>query len=677
MNYWETRPPTTKQLSRISDVIDVSIDVLKRVILNSSDASHLVGMLGQYPSENDISKVRLIIDERLNASSYSMSRKDAKIIKDYSFDLERDRKLPFEEKLKKIPVYVKKIIFNPYEKKTIDEFNIKFEGDESEKQFKDRPIWNSKTQIDELITKDLDFSEDEIKSQYLYDIGKNNTTKIYRKVEAVIRDLRATKTITDWNKDKGGVWRLTYSDMIPNNEPSFITDNENKIENKMSEIEFSELPENNKLPNLTEDEIDEGYNVISHEILIKKQTIVQIINALVSNRHVILTGPIGTGKTHLAKRIPEVFWKNYGGYISEEYTATSDWSVQDVIGGIFPIMNGNDIGYTFLNGCVLETLHKDQEQKKTHHIEGDKVPRGVWLTIDEFNRAEIDKAFGQLFTGLRTREIKVFFNKQEETFSRIKIPKDFRIIGTMNTTDKTFLFKLSDALKSRFAFIEIDIPEYRNQSREMTLAFQSAIDDLQITPNEIGISLFGEEQIFDVKTSDPRFLNQLKIAHEIISLIRIYKKLGTSILKTMYQQMLVSFNRMEINKLNIDEIDKNFNNILDDVILTTIIPQLENLDSRSDLEIIEAMFQNKLPEYIRNSQRDNINRESILKSISKLMRFLNLNEKEIEKFINDFESGKLVSEIFESKLSGKNEFSQMKVPESLIAIAAMKENMMI
>lgn len=145
----------------------------------------------------------------------------------------------------------------------------------------------------------------------------------------------------------------------------------------------------------------------------------------------------------------------------------------------------------------------------------------------------------------------------------------------------------------------------------------------------------------------------------------------------MYQQMLVSFNRMEINKLNIDEIDKNFNNILDDVILTTIIPQLENLDSRSDLEIIEAMFQNKLPEYIRNSQRDNINRESILKSISKLMRFLNLNEKEIEKFINDFESGKLDSEIFESKLSGKNEFSQMKVPESLIAIAAMKENMMI
>lgn len=83
MNYWETRPPTTKQLSRISDVIDVSIDVLKRVILNSSDASDLVGTLGQYPSENDISKVRSIIDKRLNTSSYSMSRKDAKIIKDY------------------------------------------------------------------------------------------------------------------------------------------------------------------------------------------------------------------------------------------------------------------------------------------------------------------------------------------------------------------------------------------------------------------------------------------------------------------------------------------------------------------------------------------------------------------------------------------------------------------
>ena len=47
------------------------------------------------------------------------------------------------------------------------------------------------------------------------------------------------------------------------------------------------------------------------------------------------------------------------------------------------------------------------------------------------------------------------------------IPKDFRIIGTLNTQDKHFLFELSDALKSRFAYIEIDIPEFEEKENKM------------------------------------------------------------------------------------------------------------------------------------------------------------------------------------------------------------------
>lgn len=39
------------------------------------------------------------------------------------------------------------------------------------------------------------------------------------------------------------------------------------------------------------------------------------------------------------------------------------------------------------------------------------------------------------------------------------IPKDFRIIGTMNTYDKTSLYEMSYAFMRRFAFIPVGVPK--------------------------------------------------------------------------------------------------------------------------------------------------------------------------------------------------------------------------
>ena len=195
-------------------------------------------------------------------------------------------------------------------------------------------------------------------------------------------------------------------------------------------------------------DIERAKKNIKEELFLDDSIINEIVLNLMSGRHILLAGPVGCGKTHLALRISELIWKNFGGY-SRIVTATSEWTSFDVIGGIIPVTDkdGNRITYEFQDGCVTKSIKDNWNMHKA--VDGNH--RGVWLVIDEFNRANIDKAFGDLFTSLEygTLTIPSYANNGS---GAITIPKDYRIIATMNTFDKSFLFKMSDALKRRFAF---------------------------------------------------------------------------------------------------------------------------------------------------------------------------------------------------------------------------------
>lgn len=190
---------------------------------------------------------------------------------------------------------------------------------------------------------------------------------------------------------------------------------------------------------------------IDTDLVLRRGAIERAVAALNAGQHVILIGPPGTGKTTLAEDLCRYAHDQDSNHGHLLVTATADWTTFDTIGGYMP---EQDQRLTFRPGLFLEAI----ETRK-------------WLVIDEINRADIDKAFGELFTVLSGQAVTLPY-KERDLPVRIVPPgcpsstvahnyvmhPSWRIIGTMNVYDKASLFAMSYAFMRRFAFVDIALP---------------------------------------------------------------------------------------------------------------------------------------------------------------------------------------------------------------------------
>lgn len=371
-----------------------------------------------------------------------------------------------------------------------------------------------------------------------------------------------------------------------------------------------------EIPN--KDILEKGINKITDELLIDRRIIEEIVIHLASGRNILLAGPIGTGKTHLSMILPSMFWSSSDidlGYNTEVYTASYEWNVTDVIGGIVPRMSGDKPIYQIQYGCAVETVRRSWQDKKPHNSGASY--RGTWLVIDEFNRAEIDKAFGQLFTSLETKMLRIPNSKTPDLI-QMKIPKDYRIIGTLNTSDKHHLFKLSDALKRRFAYIEVKSPAKSESEKEIFYALRNAMKELPFEQFSTMVNLdVTDKKLHDVQTN-PEFISAIRSAYEILSFLRLIKDMGTAVLKSIYQTMLVG-----------TKIEGYSDNILDIALNGNLIPQLERTNMTS-IEVISKFCFEDIHSFFRqmyDTQDDGV-RQKYANDFEYYLQFLGILETE-------------------------------------------------
>ena len=183
----------------------------------------------------------------------------------------------------------------------------------------------------------------------------------------------------------------------------------------------------------------EGLEAFAKELFLPVEFIENIETLLKDKKQVIFQGPPGTGKTYVAQKLA----KHLAGW-EKRVTLVQfhpSYAYEDFVQGFRPALVGDgQVGFELRDGPLLRAAERARQEPETDHF----------LVIDEINRGNIAKVFGELYFLLEYRDEAMSLQYSDNPFS---LPANLYIIGTMNTADRSIAL-VDLALRRRFYFVE-------------------------------------------------------------------------------------------------------------------------------------------------------------------------------------------------------------------------------